>query len=185
MGVISQWKGVSGYMLDDPNVLFAEYDETHGVGYPLTFLLLTYAVAMFPLVALSFLLNVSTPVDALLSAALIAGLGLLLWFATVVEALISHVIASLLGARGGVSTTLEAYAFPSIVRYGLWWVPIVNIGLGLYGLYLQIKGIAAFHDISTGRAALAALAGIVLYVPVVVLTLAVLVAFVSDLGGPT
>lgn len=182
MDFVSQWKGINGYMIRDPGLFFNEYDERHGVGYPLAFMLLSFVVVMLPLALLSTVANISTPGEAAIGLAVFLLLGVLFWVLALVEALIAHGIASLLGADG-VATTLEAYAFPTIVRYGLWWVPVVNIVLGIYGLYLQIKGIAKFHDISTGRAAVAAVVALFLASPSIIVLVAILAAFVLDLGS--
>ncbi len=184
MEFVSQWKGVNGYMIRDPGLFFSEYDEHHGVGYPLAFMLLSFVVVMLPLALLSTIGNITTPGEAAIGLVGFLLLGLVFWVLALVEALIAHGIASLLGADG-VATTLEAYAFPTIVRYGLWWVPVVNIALGIYGLYLQVKGIAEFHDISTGRAAVAAVVALFVSVPSIIFLVAILAAFVLDLGTTT
>ncbi len=182
MGFVTQWKGINGYMLRDPGTFFAEYDESHGIGYSIAFMLLSFVVVMLPLALLSTVANISTPGEAAIGLAAFLLLGVLFWVLALVEALIAHGIASLLGADG-VATTLEAYAFPTIVRYGLWWIPVVNIGLGIYGLYLQITGIAEFHDISTGRAAVAAVVALFVSVPSITILVAILAAFALDLGS--
>lgn len=183
MKLARQWRGVSGYMVREPTEFFAAYDERHGIGYPLVYLAITFVVVTVPVGLLSMLVNLSNPYEAVVGGGIIVvGLGGLFWFQTIAEALVAHIVAHLLGARGPVQT-LEAYAFPAVVRYGLWWFPIVNIGLALYGWYLQIQGLSAFHDISTGRAAIAALVGLLLYVPLLLVAAAVIGSFVLELGN--
>ncbi|MBZ6494385.1 YIP1 family protein [Natrinema longum] len=184
MNLLQQWKGVSGYMINDPGTFFSQYNEKHGVGYPLQFLLVTSLVSMLIPAVLSILLNVSSPATAALGGLIILGLGLVTWLGAVIEALLVHLVAMAFGKRG-VATTLEAYAFPAIVRHGLWWIPIVNLALGLYGWYLQIKALAAFHDLSTGKAVVAAVIGALLYVPALVVVAAVIATFVLELGSST
>lgn len=183
MGFAKQWKGVTGYMLRNPGTFLTEYDETHGVGYPIAFMLVSYLAVMLPIAVLSAALNITAPGEAAIGLVGVLALGVVFWIMGLVETLFAHGIAYLFGARG-VAKTLEAYAFPTVVRYGLWWVPLVNIGLGFYGLYLQIKGLAAFHDISTGKAAAAAILASVLYLlPGIVILAAVIATFVLDLGS--
>ncbi|WP_049922639.1 YIP1 family protein [Halopiger djelfimassiliensis] len=183
MSLLKQWKGVNGYMIRNPGTFFSEYNETHGVGYPLQFLLLTFAVIMTPLALLMVLANVTSPTDAALGAAIIVFLGLLMWVSVVIEAVLAHGIASLLGASG-VSRTLEAYAFPSLIRYGLWWFPLINFVFGLYGWYLQIKALASFHDISAGKALVATLIASLLPVIFMLIVIPVLLVFTMDMGQP-
>lgn len=182
MNLTTRWKTVNGRMFRKPNAFIAEYDETHGISYPLQFILLTAVVAMTPLVLLTVTFNLSAPTEAAIGAAIFLGFSVVLWIQSIVEAMLVHAVVYLFGARNA-TTTLEAYAFPSLVRYGLWWFPIVNIGLGLYGWYLQIRALSTFHGLSTGKAALAALVGLLLYLPVFVIIVAVVGAFVLDLGG--
>ena len=182
MSLAKQWKGVNGYMISDPGTFFSEYEETHGVGYPLAFMLLSFLAAMLPLAALGVVLNLSSPADAGLVAVAFLAFGIIAWIFGIVEALIAHGLASLFGGRD-VVLTLEAYAFPTLVRTGLWWFPIVGWATGFYGWYLQIKGLAAFHEISTGKAFVAALLAVILYIPAVVVIAAVIGAFVLDLGS--
>ncbi|WP_265110180.1 YIP1 family protein [Halosolutus halophilus] len=183
MGFANQWKGVNRYMIRDPGVFFTEYDETHGIGYPIAFMLVSFVAVMVPLAVLSAVLNVTAPGEAAIGLVAFLVLGVVFWILGLIEALLAHAIAYLFGARG-VARTLEAYAFPTVVRYGLWWIPLVNF-VGLYGFYLQIKGVAEFHDISTGKAAIAGLFASVLYfLPVIVVLAAVIATFVLDLGEP-
>jgi len=183
MKFTKQWTGVNRYMLRDPGTFFAEYDETHGIGYPIAFMLTSYFAVVVPLGLLIAVVNITNPTEIAAAVGITLGFGILFWVTGIVEALVAHGLAYLFGARG-LTKTLEAYAFPVVVRYCLWWIPLVNLGLGLYGLYLQIKGLAAFHDLSTGKAATVALLASVLYLlPVFVVLAAVIAAFVLDLGS--
>lgn len=182
MGFAKQWKGVNSYIIREPGLFFEKYDETHGIGYPLAFMLASFLAVMVPLALLSTVVNITTPGEAAVGVVIFLALGVVLWVLAIVEALVAHGIASLLGARG-VAKTFEAYAFPTIVRHGLWWIPLINIGVGIYGLILQIKALSSFHDISTGRAAIASLIALILYLPVFVALLAVIATFVLDLGS--
>lgn len=183
MGFAKQWRAVNGYMVRDPGTFFAKYDEVHGVGYPIAFMLVSYFAVMVPLGVLFAVANITNPSEVAIGLGVTLGFGLLFWITGLVEALLAHGLAYLFGARG-LSRTLEAYAFPVVVRYCLWWIPLVNLALGLYGLYLQIKGLAAFHDLSTAKAAIVVILASVLYlIPVFVVLAAVIATFVLDLGS--
>lgn len=182
MQFLRQWTGVSKYMVAKPGTFFDHYDEDHGVGYPLAFLFLTMLVAVLPLFLLGAVFNATQPTQLGAVAAISIGFAAYFWVISIVEALIAHVVLYLFGARG-LPDTLEAYAFPAIVRYGLWWIPLVNIVLGFYGLYLQIKGLAAFHDVSAGKAAVAGVVALLLYLPVTIAVVAVVGAFLLSLEG--
>lgn len=183
MGFATQWKGINGYLIRDPGTFLTEYDESHGIGYPIAFMLVSFVVVMLPLALLSTAANITAPSEAAIGLAVFLVFGVVFWILGMVEALIAHGIASLFGADE-IATTFEAYAFPTIIRYGLWWIPIVNL-IGLYGFYLQIKGIAAFHGISTGKAAIAGVVAAFLSTPTIFVLVTILAAFVFDLGTTT
>lgn len=75
---------------------------------------------------------------------------------TLVGAAVIHLVVHLLGGQG-FDRTLSAVAYATVVQALLGWIPIVNVFAALYVLYVQIRGIEAFHGFSTGRAALAVL----------------------------
>ncbi|SER74178.1 YIP1 family protein [Natrinema salaciae] len=183
MSLLNQWKGVNGYMIKDPGTFFSEYDETHGAGYPLAFMFLSFLATMVPLAALMVVFNITSPEDAVIGVVVALFFAVVSWVLGVIEALLVHIIASLFGGRG-VAVTLEAYAFPTLIRSGLWWLPVIGWIPALYGWYLQIRGLAAFHDISTGKAFVAALFPLLLYIASIVVLAAVIAAFVLDLGNP-
>lgn len=147
-------------------------------------MLVTSMVVLAPLFVPAVAFNATDPVSIGAAALVVGILAVLIWIGSVVEAAIAHGVLYLFGARG-LTRTLEAFAYPMIVRNGLWWFPLVNIGVGLYGLYLQIRALAAFHDVSAGKAAVAAVLAAILYLPAIVVLAAVLGAFVLGLGGST
>ncbi|SDQ28397.1 YIP1 family protein [Natronobacterium texcoconense] len=172
MGFVNQWKGINWSIVRDPHDFLAGYDQTNSAVFPIAFMLASFIAVMVPLGSLSVVLNITAPADAAVGFAAFLSIGIVLWLIALVEALLVHGIAYLAGARG-LTTTLEAYAFPTLVRYAVWWIPLVNFAFGLYGLYLQMKGLASFHDIPMERAVVA-----VLFVPFlyIVLFIAVFVA---------
>ena len=183
MSLLKQWTGVTKFMVSDPDTFIDQYDEDHGIGYPVKFLAVSVLATFLPLALLSALANISTPVEAVKGAAIIVGvLGGVALVAGIAEVLLAHGILKLLGAQNGMSSTFEAYTFPSILRFGLWWVPVVQL-VGLYGLYLQIKTLASFQNVSTGRSALALILASLLVVPILLVAIAVIGAFVFGFSG--
>jgi hypothetical protein len=182
MSLMNEWKGVNGYMIKDPGTFFSGYNETHGIGYPIAFMLISYLAVMLPVAVLSAALNITNPEQAAMGLMIFLALGVMYWILGLVEAFLVHGILYLFGARG-ITKTLEAYAFPTVIRYGLWWVPVIQL-VGLYGFYLQIKGLAAFHDISTLKAFFAAFViPLLIVVPVTLVVATVIGAFVLSLGS--
>ncbi|MFC3957077.1 hypothetical protein [Halovivax cerinus] len=182
MGFVKQWTGVNRYMLTKPGYFFDVYDERHGIGYPLVFMLTSLLAVMVPFGVVVTLVNITEPTQVLAGIAVMVFLGVVFWLASVVEVLIAHGILVLFGARG-VATSLEAYAFPALIRYGLWWFPLVNLGIACYGLILQGKALSSFHDLSPIKVALAVIVAALLSGPAFVVVVAVVAAFVLDLGG--
>lgn len=170
-------------MIKSPGAFFSEYDETHGAGYPLAFMFLSFLATMSPLAALMVVFNIASPEDAAIGVVIVLLFAVVSWVFGIIEALLVHVAASLFGGRG-VAVTLEAYAFPTLIRSCLWWFPVVGWIPGLYGWYLQIRGLAAFHDFSTGKAFVAALFPLLLYIASIIVLAAVIAAFILDLGNP-
>lgn len=150
MRFLGQWKGVNGYLIKSPGTFFSEYDETHGAGYPLAFMFLSFLATMVPLAALMVIFNIASPEDAAIGIVIVLLFAVVSWVFGIIEALLVHVVASLFGGRG-VAVTLEAYAFPTLIRSSLWWLPVIGWIPGLYGWYLQIRGWPRFTISRPGK----------------------------------
>lgn len=172
MQLLSQWSGVSKFLFTKPSTFFDHYDEDHGIGYPLAYLAVSSVVVMVPFLLLTILRNVTDPLGIAAGIGVVAAIATFLWVVTLVEAAIAHALLSLFGASG-YSRTLEAYAFPFVIRYAVWWFPLVGIVFAFVGLYLQARGLSSFHDVSEVQAAfitiVAAMAPFVLLILVTVL----------------
>lgn len=181
MQLFTQWRGVSKYMLSQPATFFEHYDEEHGVGYPMAFLALSCVVVMVPFGILSVGSNAPDPAAMAGSAVVLVVFAVGLWLFTVIEAGVAHLLLVLLGASG-YSRTLEAYAFPAVIRYAVWWFPLIGVVPGFVGLYLQARALSKFHDVSeVGAAAVVVLAVLLPFVVLVVLA-ALISLFVLGLG---
>lgn len=97
---------------------------------------------------------------------------------------ILHIFVYLLGGRGYMDTVNVA-AYVTAIEAFFGWIPLVNIAAGLYGLYVQVRGIENIHNMSTGRAAAAVLLP-VLIVLILAIGLYLWVAtMTADLTTPT
>lgn len=183
MGLIEQWMAVTKLMLTEPDTFIDQYDEDHGIGYPITFVTVSVIVMALPITLLMVLANLSSPAD--LRAATIIGAAIVIigFVAAIVEMLLVHAVVYALGGREGSVSTFEAYAFPSAVRIGLSWIPLVNLAAGFYGLYLQVKTLGSFQNVSAGRSAVALILASVFVLPTMVIAIALVATFFLELGG--
>ena len=170
---------IAKQVVRSPSRFYAEFEQVGNNSFPLIYAggasLLGGAVAGI----LSLL--VGSPLSgALTSTVLIA---VLLFGSFVVQALFTHAIVYLLGGRG-LSRTIEAMAYPTIWTLPLAIIPLLNFLVGLYGLWLQAKGLSRFHELSGGRAWVALLVG-TLFGPGIALVIlaAVIGTFILGLGS--
>jgi len=182
MSLIGQWTGVTKFMITEPDAFIDQYDEDHGIGYPIKFVTLSVIAMALPITLLMVLANLSSPADLRAAAIIGAAIVLIGFVASIIEMLLVHGVVYALGGREGSVSTFEAYAFPSAVRFGLAWIPLLNL-IGLYGLYLQVKTLASFQGVSSGRSAVALLLAAFLVLPTMVIAVAVIAAFFLELGG--
>ncbi|GAA0663869.1 YIP1 family protein [Natronoarchaeum mannanilyticum] len=170
-------------MVTEPDAFIDQYDEDHGIGYPIKFVALSVIAMALPITLLMVLANLSSPADLRAAAIIGAAIVLIGFVASIIEMLLVHGVVYALGGREGSVSTFEAYAFPSAVRLGLAWIPLVNLAVGFYGLYLQIKTLASFQGVSSGRSAVALVFASLLVLPTMVIAIAVIAAFFLELGG--
>lgn len=143
------------------------------------FLLVTVLLAVAPPFVFLLLLVGSE------SAGMVGWLYLILvaciWAATVLEALTVHSLV-VLGGGKDLSRTLSAHAIPSLIRYGLWWVPVLNVALGCYGWYLQLQRLSTLHGFSMRTGVVVGVIGLLLFGVVIVLAGAFFLALLVE-GG--
>lgn len=189
MALPARWARISLDVLTDRSGFFEQPPAPRGLGHPLAHLLFTWGVGMVPLIGLTIAGDAADPGTLALDLGTVLGIWLVFWTASVLEALLAHALLSLSVSRdtatGAVNldlaTTLRAYAYPSAIRYCLWWVPGLNVLLGLYGFLLQVEGLERFHDQPTTAPLVTALLAAVLTVPAAIATAVLLV---DTLGAP-
>lgn len=190
MGLIERWFDDAKSVIVEPSSFFAEADRD-GFGYPLKFAVISLVIAGV-LSSISSLLWGSVFGSA--SFAIANALGSLI--GTVIGGVIGlfigaaliHIFVILFGGEGyGRTFAVLAYATAlSPLGALLGFIPILGalagIVVGLYGLYVEVKGVEIFHGLTTGRAALAVILPIVIIIGLVFLLfltvgLAMLAAF--------
>jgi len=80
--------------------------------------------------------------------------------------LLIHIWVYLFGGRKGVTQTVKALMYGATPKCLLGWIPIVGTFTVLWTLILQIVGIRQLHELSTERAVLAVIFGMVLAVSI-------------------
>ena len=93
-----------------------------------------------------------------------------------------HLFAKMFGGKGDYSATYKASVYSSTPSLLFGWIPYLNILVGIYSLYLYLKGLSILHEISMGRAFLIAiLPGII----VAIVILAFVFIFLFGVYVPT
>lgn len=94
-----------------------------------------------------------------------------------------HIFVYLLGGRNGVGNTISVYQYATVISpitALLSFVPILgqlaSLVLGIYGIFIQVKGLEEFQDLSTGKALVAVLIPVVLLVGLVFVSMAAVFA---------
>ncbi|AOV94688.1 hypothetical protein AQV86_02065 [Nanohaloarchaea archaeon SG9] len=161
MGFASDWLDSTRQILSSAGEFFQNENRRDGFGYPLKF-------AAFSFLLVGILNSLRTGVlgsGGLTSTAisLVSGIvgGLIGLF---LGAAIIHLFVMLLGGENGYRETLAALAYASCISAVaslFLFVPvvggIVNLVLGIFLIYVEIKGVEYFQGMSTGRAAAAVL----------------------------
>jgi len=104
--------------------------------------------------------------------ALIAGI-----FSIFIGAGILHIGAILVGGKNGYRQTFKASVYSLTPSFILGWFPLLLIPISIWSFILVILGLRELHDISTGKAFLAAI------LPTIII-LGVTIAFTMIIGYP-
>ncbi len=195
MGFASNWLDSARTLIESPSDFYQNEDRRDGFGYPLKF-------AAFSLLISGILSAVrvgvyGTPADVSVGAPIAAGIGLV---STVIGGLIGliigaafvHVFVALLGGEHGYSQTLASGAYATAISaaasaFGL--IPLlggfISLVLGLYGIYVQAKGLEVFQELSFIKSLAALfLPGIIIGVLVIGLMVTVFAGMTALSGMP-
>ncbi|MFQ3308625.1 MAG: hypothetical protein ACI977_000868, partial [Candidatus Nanohaloarchaea archaeon] len=155
MTIISEWFSTLKQIFSSAGQFYEEETDTTIGGKPIRIALVSlllsglfssaYTLVAMPgeMKAMALLDIVITPVAGLI------GLG--------VSAALTHLVGMLLGFKNGYSETFSAFAYATVIApvAGLLaFVPIlgafVSLVLGIFSVYVQIKGVQKFQEISLG-----------------------------------
>lgn len=197
MSIASEWLESAESLLGSPGEFFRSENRRSPMEYPLKFAAVSITLAAVFNAARSLVF--SSPMGgagmagSVVSAAtsfiggLIGGLiGVFLLGAFI------HIFVYLLGGRNGIGNTISVYQYATVISpitALLAFVPLIgqlaSLLVGIYGLFIQVKGLEEFQDLSTGRALIAALIPVVLIVGLVFASMAALFATQSMMQTPT
>ena len=187
--LLDTYKGV----LTQPSEFFATENRRDGFGFSLKFaavnllisaVLSTLSIVAFGAASSALGETVSGVGLGLVAAFTLVGTPILGLIGLLISSAIIHVFVALLGGENGYSQTLSAMEYatalqPLAVVFS--FIPLlgslVNLIVGLYTIFIQVKGIKNFQGLSTGRA----LAAIVL--PAVIIFALVFVAAIVIFAG--
>ncbi len=170
MSLLADWLDTAKAVITDPNNFFTGETRRDGFGYPLRFAALSIVItSIISAVTAVFYTSAMSGFDAgaivlAMVAALVIGI-IGLFIGTV----ILHIFVYLLGGKNGYRATLAVFAYVtalSPLSAAVSIVPLlgelVAFLISLYGVYLGIKGIENFQDMTTERAAIAVILSAVL-----------------------
>ncbi len=172
MGWITNWYYTAKEIILSPSEFFEKTENKDTLAYPLKFGGTGMAIGyLFYMVLIGLVLwNPSVVLAAIIIgpvAGFISGA-----FGVLVYSLFLHMLIYLLGGNEH-QKTAEVVGY-SYSLAALSWIPIFNIILAAYGLYIQAKGIEKFHEISLLKATAVVLAPFLVGFTAVLTILAVL-----------
>jgi hypothetical protein len=185
-------------VLLEPSQYFEEEDRNDGFGYPLKFaitsIIITGVISATQISALGMASMGMSEAPGVTGASTFFLAGIILVAAPILGLLgllitsaIYHLFVYLLGGKEGYRKTLAALEYGTAVSpiNSLFsFIPLlgslISLILGIYTLYIEIKAIENFQNMSTGRAALALLLPLAIFVVVMI---GLFILFIAILAG--
>lgn len=170
-------------MIRSPGKFYDAFNPQNMYGLPMAFAAVHTLIGgvLFGLVGLAVDFELS--VDKLAGLALAMLLfGFILYVGYVVRLVIAHGLAVILDGKGA-TNTVEAMSYPTVLTLTFALIPLVNLVAGLYGMYLQVKGMEAFHEMSIGKAAVVVVVSGILSLFGTIVVLSVFATFLATLIG--
>jgi hypothetical protein len=189
MAIISEWFSTLKQIFSSAGQFYEEETDTSIGGKPIRVavvsLLLSgllsaaYSVIMLPgeMKAMALLDILVTPIAG------IVGIGL--------SAALTHLVGLLIGFKNGYSETFSAFAYATVISpvASLFaFVPLlgafVGLVLGLFAVYVQIKGVQKFQNVSLGKAAVSVLVPVLIIIGILlVLSIVAGALFAAMMGA--
>ncbi|NMJ76838.1 hypothetical protein GLU64_00280 [Nanohaloarchaea archaeon] len=209
MGFVSEYFEVAKNVITSPTKFFENENRRDGFGYPLKFaafsLLISglFSAAQTAISGPAAEVSFSIPVLAGVSAVATPILGVI---GLTISAGLIHIFVALFGGENGYSNTLSILGYTTAIGVvgsansvlmslgtvagGIAGTLLSIVGglialvVGLYGIYIQSKGISEFQDLSFGKSVLSIiLPGIILFVLVFGLSVLVVGAGLLAMGA--
>ncbi|MFB6158402.1 MAG: Yip1 family protein [Candidatus Nanohalobium sp.] len=188
--MINRWFEDVKEVVSDPSGFFQDADQD-GFGYPLKFAAVSLLVSgVLNAVRTALFSGMGQESGAVAAGAVFGFIGTFIGglISLLIGAGLIHIVVVLFGGEGYDKTlsVMEYATAVSPVTALLSFVPILGalagLLVGLYGLYIQIKGVEIIQDLTTGKAAIAViLPGLIIAALVMVLVFTVGAAML--LGG--
>jgi hypothetical protein len=193
MGFASDWLDSARSIIESPSEFYEGEDRRDGFGYPIKFAAFSFLVSgVFSALRIavygpSTTSSLSMPVAAgvTLVSSIVGGL-----IGLAIGAGLIHILVALLGGENGYSETLASLAYASAlsaVGSVLSLIPVIGslagVLLGLYGIYVQAKGLEIFQELSFGRSLVAILLPGVILLIIVIGLMATAFASMAALSG--
>jgi len=180
MSIISEWVDTGRNIITGPAEFFRAERRREGFGFPIKFALLSLIAAAVINAAGAFLFTGGVFTERIPAAlSILIGTPILGLIGLFIGAGLIHIFVYLLGGEHGYRTTFAVLAYATVLSpiaavFSL--IPFIGglIGLliALYGVYIEIKGLEIFQNMSTGRAAAAILLpAVIIFVIVFVLSI--------------
>jgi len=185
LNILNYWLECTKKLVSKPTEFFNEVEEHNSIGSALSFsavsglvfgLLTGILYGGFSLIS-GDLEGLALIVSAPIAGALIAPIGLL------INAAFIHLIVYLFGGRGYTRTT-EAISYATVSQALLGWIPVLGGFLaGIYLIFLEVKGLKRFHNLSTGKALVASLFPIIVSLGLFFVLMIMLAGAITGLAG--
>lgn len=192
MSYVRRWSMLTKHLVFQPRFFFENFNVRESYGFPLAYVTVSAFVGSLLFAALLLgvsLFSGSPPATAVTAAGVFFALAFVLTLVGfLVRVLVSHGLVVALGG-GEFTTTLEVFAYPTVVTMTTFPIPVLNLVGSLYGLYLQWNGLTTFHELSAVEAVVvlvvgaAVSAGLTFVVAFVVVPILVTLVGLAALAG--
>lgn len=192
MNFLEEWFEDAKGVVFSPSSFYRDAERHTDFGEPVKFAIVSLAIYGLLSGILSFALARVAPnlLPGAVSGSIVGLLGTVLGqvlgglLGLFIGAALIHIFVYLFGGRG-YQTTFDVMAYATAVSAFFGWIPGVNILAGLYGVYVQARGLENFHEMSFGKAVASILLPAVILIAVSAVAMLVTgFMLMSALGSP-
>jgi hypothetical protein len=194
MGFVSEWFEAARDLITSPTEFYTNENRRDGFGFPLKFAAFSFLISgIFSAARMAVFqpetasqLGVPVAAGVTFVSSIIGGI-----IGLIIGAGLIHIFVALFGGESGYAQTLGVFGYATaLTALGsvLSLIPLVGglagLLLGLYGIYVQARGLEQFQDISFGKSVLAIiLPGLILGAIVLVIFMMTAASFAALLGA--